>query len=92
LFLFLSLAFWFHNVINEEWGVAVNVFWQHLEASAYDQKDPYGNKDLVAGARALQSLDRALKIIDELPDDYKDFYARRMILRIQEKALNVGNL
>lgn len=86
IFLFPS-AFWFHNVINLEWGVAVNAFWQHLDSSCYDNRDTYGNKDLVAGSRALQSLDRALKILDELPEEYKDFYGRRMIARIQEKTL-----
>ncbi|ELU01364.1 hypothetical protein CAPTEDRAFT_90346, partial [Capitella teleta] len=85
-------AFWFHNVINEEGGVAVNAFWQHLDASAYDAKDPYGNKDLAVGARVLQSLDRALKILDELPQQYRDFYGRRMILRIQEKALSTDQV
>ena len=85
--IFLS-ALWYHNVINEEWGVAVNVFWRHLDASMYDHKDPYGNKDLVPGTRALQVADRALKILDELPEEYKDFYVRRLILRLQHKGLN----
>ncbi len=31
-------------------------------------------------------LDRALKILDEMPKEYKDFYARRMVSRIQNKA------
>ena len=78
---------WFHNVINLEWGVAVNAFWRHLDSSCYDNKDTYGNKDLVPASRAMQGLDRALKVLEELPEEYRDFYGRRMIARIQDKAL-----
>ncbi len=34
----------------------------------------------------FQVLDRALKILDEMPEEYKDVYARRMVSRIQNKA------
>lgn len=81
-----STALWFHNVISEEFGVALNVFWKHLPAESYDKTDTYGNKDPMAASRAIQILDRALKTLDELPEEYRDFYARRMVLRIQEKA------
>ncbi|KAM9548293.1 tRNA wybutosine-synthesizing protein 5 isoform 1-T1 [Guaruba guarouba] len=79
-------ALWFHNVISEEFGVALNVFWKHLPADCYDKNDTYGNKDPTAASRAIQILDRALKTLEELPEEYRDFYARRMVLRIQEKA------
>uniref|UniRef100_A0A8C3JZK7 tRNA wybutosine-synthesizing protein 5 n=1 Tax=Calidris pygmaea TaxID=425635 RepID=A0A8C3JZK7_9CHAR len=79
-------ALWFHNVISEEFGVALNVFWKHLPAESYDKTDTYGNKDPTAASRAIQILDRALKTLEELPEEYRDFYARRMVLRIQEKA------
>ncbi|XP_040418006.1 tRNA wybutosine-synthesizing protein 5 [Cygnus olor] len=79
-------AMWFHNVISEEFGVAVNVFWKHLPAECYDKSDTYGNKDPTAASRAIQILDRALKTLEELPEEYRDFYARRMVSRIQEKA------
>ncbi|XP_031410017.1 tRNA wybutosine-synthesizing protein 5 isoform X3 [Meleagris gallopavo] len=79
-------AMWFHNVISEEFGVALNVFWKHLPAECYDKSDTYGNKDPTAASRAIQILDRALKTLEELPAEYRDFYARRMVLRIQEKA------
>ncbi|XP_064308003.1 tRNA wybutosine-synthesizing protein 5 isoform X2 [Phalacrocorax carbo] len=84
-YLYLS-ALWFHNVISEEFGVALNVFWKHLPAESYDKSDTYGNKDPMAASRAIQILDRALKTLEELPEEYRDFYARRMVLRIQEKA------
>ncbi|XP_075386541.1 tRNA wybutosine-synthesizing protein 5 [Tenrec ecaudatus] len=79
-------ALWFHNIISEEFGVGVNVFWKHLPSECYDKTDTYGNKDLVAAARAAQILDRALKTLGELPEEYRDFYARRMVLHIQDKA------
>ncbi|KAB1279002.1 tRNA wybutosine-synthesizing protein 5 [Camelus dromedarius] len=77
---------WFHNVISEEFGVGVNVFWKHLPSECYDKTDTYGNKDPTAASRAAQILDRALKTLAELPEEYRDFYARRMVLHIQDKA------
>ncbi|KAG5833552.1 tRNA wybutosine-synthesizing protein 5 [Anguilla anguilla] len=79
-------ALWFHNTLALQFGVGVNVFWRHLKAESYDKKDPYGNKDPVAAARAMQVLERALQALEELPPDYRDFYARRMVLRIQSCA------
>lgn len=79
-------ALWFHNTLALQFGIGVNVFWRHLPLDSYDKKDPYGNKDPVAAARALQVLERALGALDELPAEYRDFYARRMVLRIQNRA------
>ncbi|KAM6178987.1 tRNA wybutosine-synthesizing protein 5 isoform 2-T2 [Rhynchocyon petersi] len=79
-------ALWFHNVISEEFGVGVNVFWKHLPSECYDKTDTYGNKDPTAASRAAQILDRALKTLADLPEEYRDFYARRMVLHIQDKA------
>ncbi|XP_050825490.1 tRNA wybutosine-synthesizing protein 5 isoform X3 [Gopherus flavomarginatus] len=83
-------ALWFHNVISEEFGVGVNVFWKHLPSECYDKTDTYGNKDPTAASRAVQILDRALKTLEELPEEYRDFYARRMVVRIQEKAYSTN--
>lgn len=79
-------ALWFHNTVALQFGVGVNVFWRHLPADSYDRKDPYGNKDPLAAARALQAIDRALHALDELPAAYRDFYGRRMIQRIQTRT------
>lgn len=79
-------ALWFHNTLALQFGIGVNVFWRHLPLDSYDKKDPYGNKDPVAAVRALQALERALGVLDELPAEYRDFYARRMVLRIQSRA------
>ncbi|XP_063794179.1 tRNA wybutosine-synthesizing protein 5 isoform X2 [Pseudophryne corroboree] len=83
-------ALWFHNTVAEEFGVGVNVFWKHLTPEFYDRTDTYGNKDLTAASRATQILDRALKTLDELPEEYKDFYARKMVLRVQAKAYSAN--
>uniref|UniRef100_H2ZI59 tRNA wybutosine-synthesizing protein 4 n=1 Tax=Ciona savignyi TaxID=51511 RepID=H2ZI59_CIOSA len=79
-------ALWFHNVIALEFGIAVNVFWKNLKPELYDKKDPYGNKDLIPAARSMDILNRALKVLDELPEEYRDFYARKMVAKIQEKS------
>ena len=84
MFLCFLTALWFHNVTSLDFGVAFNVFWRHLELSAY--KDVYGNKDPLAATRAIQIAERAIKTLQELPGDYRDFYARRIIGRIQSKA------
>lgn len=81
-------ALWFHNVVSLDFGVAVNVFWKHLEDSMYDNKDIYGNKDLQPAARAMQIADRAIKALEELPPVYRDFYARRLVSKIEGKCYN----
>ena len=86
-FSLVTSALWFHNVIALDFGIAVNVFWKHLEDKMYDTKDVYGNKDPLPASRAFQILDRALKTLEELPEGYRDFYARRLIARIETKAL-----
>ncbi|XP_043916562.1 tRNA wybutosine-synthesizing protein 5 isoform X2 [Protopterus annectens] len=79
-------ALWFHNTVAVEFGVGVNVFWKNLPSEVYDRTDTYGNKDPTAATRAMQIIDRALKALEELPEEYRDFYARRIVLRIQSKA------
>ena len=81
-------SLWFHNVVSIDFSVAVNVFWKNLPPKFYDNKDVYGNKDPPQIQRAMQILDGALKVLNEteLPMDYKDFYARCMINRIQTRS------
>jgi len=81
-------ALWFHNMEAKDFGVAVNVFWKELEDTLYDPKDPYGNKDHLPGAKAMRMLDNVMKQLQELPEEYKDFYARRLVLRLQDKCYN----
>ena len=82
-------AMWFHNVTALEFGVAVNVFWKHLDNSFYDAKDTYGNKDLLPASRASQIIDKALKALEEMPEDYRDFYARRIVSKVKRRCYSV---
>ncbi|CAL1538086.1 unnamed protein product [Lymnaea stagnalis] len=79
-------ALWFHNMTYEDPGVAVNIFWRHLEEKLYDSKDPYGNHDPLPAQRANQIVDRAIKALEELPQEYREFYARRLCHRIRSKV------
>jgi len=79
-------ALWFHNMLAKDFGVAVNVFWRELEDKLYDPKDPYGNKDHLPAAKAMRMLDNVMKQLQDLPEEYKDFYARRLVLRVQDKC------
>ena len=79
-------ALWFHNVIALDFSVGVNVFWRHLPKNYYDQKDIYGNKDPVAVSRAMQMVDKVIKNLEELPEEYRDFYSRTIVSKIQSKC------
>lgn len=81
-------ALWFHNVAALDFSVAVNVFWKNLDAKFYDNKDVYGNKDLVPAVRAQQGVTRALKAMDSLPPDYKQFYTRQLISMLQKSLVS----
>lgn len=81
-------SLWFHNVVSLDFSVAVNVFWKHLPSEFYDSRDTYGNKDPPQVQRAMQIADRALKALGELPsEEYRDFYSRCIINRIQRQYL-----
>ena len=84
-------ALWFHNVTALDFGIAINVFWKNLDIKLYDTKDPYGNKDLIPAARSMDIMHRALKILNELPEDYRDFYARKMVAKV-EKLTYINNI
>jgi len=78
-------ALWFHNVQALEFSVAVNTFWRHLDDAVYDKKDVYGNKDLLPAQRAFQCVDKAIGSLAELPDEYREFYARRLVNNIKSQ-------
>ena len=80
-------ALWFHNMTAKDYGVAINVFWKNLNSELYDKKDPYGNKDLLPASKSLRMLDNVIRQLDNLPSDYKDFYGRQLISKIEKKCL-----
>lgn len=61
----LLAALWFHNVISKDFGIAVNVFWKHLQNDLYDGKDTYGNKDLIPAQRAMQIVEFTLIMLSK---------------------------
>ena len=79
-------ALWFHNITSLEFSIAVNIFWRDLPKDLYDNKDPYGNKDPLPAQRAIQAVEKAIKLIGDLPNTYKDFYARRLVSNIESKS------
>jgi tRNA wybutosine-synthesizing protein 5 len=79
-------ALWFHNVLSIDFGVAVNVFWRHLDTALYDKKDIYGNKDLIPATQAMQMADKLIKNLNQLPQDYRDFYSRRIVCKLENKC------
>uniref|UniRef100_A0A224Z6E8 tRNA wybutosine-synthesizing protein 4 n=1 Tax=Rhipicephalus zambeziensis TaxID=60191 RepID=A0A224Z6E8_9ACAR len=78
-------ALWFHNMTALDFGIAVNVFWKNLDASLYDRKDPYGNKDLIPASSALTSVEKAVKQLQLLPLECQQFYALKIISHIKER-------
>jgi tRNA wybutosine-synthesizing protein 5 len=71
----------------KDFGIAVNVFWKNLKPEFYDPNDPYGNKDLLPAARGLKMLSNVIGQLKALPDDYKDFYARQLINKLESQCL-----
>ena len=80
-------ALWFHNMKATSPGVAINIFWKNLEEKLYDKKDPYGNRDLLPAAKASRMLDNVWHQLDNLPAEYRDFYGRQLIARLEAKCL-----
>jgi len=77
-------ALWFHNVTANDFSVAVNCFWRHLDASVYPAKDLYGNQDLVPAAKAQQHVAAAREELARLPQPYRDFYAQACLQALRE--------
>lgn len=76
-------AMWWHNVRTLTPCYGVNVFFRHLPEEAYQPNDLYGNKDPVSAVAAQKSLQAAFEALDQLPEEYKAFFGRKMILDIK---------
>ena len=81
-------ALWFHAVTSgpRALSAAVNVFFRALPAASYDGGDPYGNRDLPAGARAAEAAAEAARGLAQLPPRYRAFYARRAAKALSDAA------
>eukprot|EP01062_Namystynia_karyoxenos_P071665 TRINITY_DN6732_c0_g1_i3.p1 TRINITY_DN6732_c0_g1~~TRINITY_DN6732_c0_g1_i3.p1 ORF type:complete len:1197 (+),score=270.13 TRINITY_DN6732_c0_g1_i3:78-3668(+) len=80
-------ALWCHTTCAAESGISLNVFWRHLAPEHYDSKDLYGNKDLLSAQRAEEHLAKLQAALDELPDEYREFYTRICVSRLQAQLL-----
>jgi len=79
-------ALWFHNMKARDFGVAVNIFWKELEGRLYDQKDPYGNRVHLPAARADRMLDNVVRQLQQLPEEYTQFYANQLVNKLKKKC------
>ncbi|KAL8274752.1 hypothetical protein Esti_001301 [Eimeria stiedai] len=72
-------ALWLHNTKSLGFGVAINIFWRHLPLSLFDSRDVYGNTDLLPAQQAKENVAKAIKQLQQLPEDHRDFYGRLLI-------------
>ena len=79
-------ALWFHHVTALRFGVAVNIFWRHLEEKFYDSRDQYGNKPPPQVQKAISSLEKAVKHLEELPEDLRQFYGERLVALLMKRT------
>ena len=72
-------SLWFHNVYSKEASVSLNIFWKHLSNEFYCKGDLFGNNDLIIGSDILQHSSSIESSLSQLPEYYRDFYARLVI-------------
>ena len=46
----------------------------------------YVYRDHVPAAKSFQSVDNIIKNLEQLPREYRDFYCRRIVQRLQSKC------
>ena len=44
------------------------------------------NRDHVPAAKSFQSVDSIIRNLEQLPAEYRDFYCRRIVQRLQSKC------
>ncbi len=80
-------AMWWHNVRTLTPCYGVNVFFRHLPSASYQANDLYGNKDPVLAVAAEKALKQAIASLSDLPEDYKRFFARKLIMQMKTDLL-----
>eukprot|EP00756_Hemistasia_phaeocysticola_P053681 Hpha_TRINITY_DN29640_c0_g1::TRINITY_DN29640_c0_g1_i1::g.165138::m.165138 len=78
-------ALWCHTVCAVEPSISINMFWRSSEEKHYDRKDLYGNKDPTAAQKAAEHCAKLRECLSELPEEFRDFYARMSITSIREQ-------
>lgn len=77
-------AMWWHNTRTLTPCYGINVFFEHLPSAAYQPNDLYGNRDPVLAQRAQKSIQAALAQLAELPEEYRRFFTRKLILEMKQ--------
>ena len=75
---------WWHNTWTLTPSISVNVFFKHLADELYAKKDLYGNKDPIPAESALAMLQTSLDELQKLPQEYRQFYLRKMRLILNQ--------
>ena len=78
-------ALWFHNTLTLDPSISVNQFFKSLTMNHqfYHKKDLYGNKDLIPSEKSFEMIEKACQNLLVLPDNFSDFYLRKMMDQIQ---------
>lgn len=76
--------------------ISINIFWKDLPDEFYEKKDLYGNKvkrnlemltlvfqDLIPGFKAMKEAESIVQTLQQLPEYYREFYARTVIANIK---------
>jgi tRNA wybutosine-synthesizing protein 4 len=80
-------AMWWHNVRTLSVCYGLNVFFRHLPEDSYQPNDLYGNKDPLLAVAAEKSIKQAISSLSELPEEYRRFFARKLILEMKKGLL-----
>uniref|UniRef100_A0A6G1SEJ2 tRNA wybutosine-synthesizing protein 5 n=1 Tax=Aceria tosichella TaxID=561515 RepID=A0A6G1SEJ2_9ACAR len=77
-----------------EWSIGFSIFWRAPELathSLYEDDDVCGNKLLKPYELALSNLNRALRHLEQIPEEYQEIYKLMLWKRVNEK-LCVGEV
>ena len=61
-----------------------------MDAAFYDGRDTYGNKDPPQVQRSLQMVERAAKVLSELPQEHRLFYSHKILAHLEEKLKDIN--
>jgi tRNA wybutosine-synthesizing protein 4 len=80
-------AMWWHNVRTLSVCYGLNVFFRHLSSERYQSNDLYGNKDPLLAVAAEKAVKQAIASLSDLPEEYRRFFARKLILEMKKSLL-----
>jgi tRNA wybutosine-synthesizing protein 4 len=80
-------AMWWHNVRTLTPCYGLNVFFRHLPEASYQTSDLYGNKDPLLAVAAEKAAKQAAAHLNSLPEEYRRFFARKLIMQMKSEML-----